>query len=97
MEAFGFSGRIWIFWKDDIIVDLMATHPQFVLLRVAEKDSQPWLLTFVYGSPSRQLRKKLWEDLKAQKLQITGLWISLGDFNSMLSKNEVNSNRSFSQ
>lgn len=97
VEAFGFSGGIWIFWRDNILVEIMATHPQFVLLRVADRKTQPWLLTFVYGSPSHQLRKKLWEDLRAQKLKVTGPWICLGDFNSVISEDEVNNSRSFSQ
>ena len=27
VEAVGFSGGIWIFWRDSILIDIVHTHP----------------------------------------------------------------------
>lgn len=74
----------------------IATHPQFILLKVHDKKSSDWFVSFVYGSPTTHLRRKLWEDMKLQNFHISGPWIVLGDFNCVLSANEVSNNHSFS-
>lgn len=95
VEAFGYSGGIWVFWQNNLHVDILATHPQLVLLKVAKEGESPVTMAFVYASPSYQLRRKLWNDLKAQKLHITDPWVSIGDFNSVLTENDTSNNRSF--
>ncbi|MBA0845310.1 hypothetical protein Goarm_022182 [Gossypium armourianum] len=32
----GFSRGVWILWKDTILVDIMALHPQVVTMRVRD-------------------------------------------------------------
>lgn len=32
VEAYGYSGGIWVFWKDSLKVDVLLPHPQFVHL-----------------------------------------------------------------
>lgn len=34
VEAVGFSGRIWLFWRDKFQITVLATHPQFLIVRV---------------------------------------------------------------
>ena len=34
VEAVGFSGGIWIFWNSSLVIDVVHTHPQFILLNV---------------------------------------------------------------
>lgn len=34
VEAVGFREGIWLFWKADVEVKILATYPQFVLLKV---------------------------------------------------------------
>ena len=34
VEAVGFSGGIWIFWNSSLVIDVVHTHPQFILLKV---------------------------------------------------------------
>lgn len=43
----------------------------------------------VYASPAYDLRKKLWMDLTAARYSIRGPWVSMGDFNTVLNKEEV--------
>ena len=63
VEAVGFSGGIWVFWIDNLFIDIIQTHPQFILLRVQQGRSSPWFFSIAYVSPSPILRKRLWQDL----------------------------------
>ncbi|XP_019186538.1 PREDICTED: uncharacterized protein LOC109181240 [Ipomoea nil] len=54
-----------------------------------------WLLSVVYGSPNMQLRRKLFADLSSQDLGLQGPWLSVGDFNSVLKKEEVSNSDTF--
>ena len=35
VEALGFSGGIWLFWKENLHLKIIKTHPQFLHVRVA--------------------------------------------------------------
>ncbi|KAJ8419338.1 LOW QUALITY PROTEIN: hypothetical protein Cgig2_024013 [Carnegiea gigantea] len=45
-------------------------------------------ITFVYGMNQEQLRESLWSDLQALAQHITEAWCILGDFNSILYKED---------
>ncbi|XP_019157735.1 PREDICTED: uncharacterized protein LOC109154388 [Ipomoea nil] len=96
VEAIGFSGGIWVFWKTDIVVQVSNTHPQFVLLRVTEGSNQPWNLSFVYGSPDYILRRQLFTDLSQEGLNFEGPWLSIGDYNSVFEGPQVTWTRGLS-
>lgn len=89
VEALGFSGGIWAFWKDDWEVKITNSHPQFITMEIHDRTHTKWYLTVVYASPNVQLRRKLWAALKTsdQKLGIPHL--IAGDFNSVTSAEEV--------
>ncbi|XP_073045682.1 uncharacterized protein [Primulina eburnea] len=93
VEATGFSGGIWVFWQDDMKLEIVHTHSQFVLVRVKVGHQALWLLSIVYGSPNATLRKKLWHDLSLDNLNIEGPWCSIGDYNSVISDDEIEPQR----
>lgn len=88
IEAVGFSGEIWLFWKQIVDIESIVTHPQFVLFLV-NHDTVKWYLSVVYDSLNAQLKRKLWEELDHAILKIDGPWISLGDFNVVSGRDEV--------
>ena len=59
VEAMGFSGGIWVFWKDDLLADIVKTHPQFVHMKIYAQGKPPRLISVIYGSPTPSLRKSL--------------------------------------
>ena len=63
VEALGYSGGIWLFWKDSLTINIIKTHPQFILDDVVERVNKHWLLSVVYGSPNHTLRSNLRQDL----------------------------------
>lgn len=90
VEAFGFSGGIWVLWKGHIQIEVVATNTQFIVVRVEDNMRCSWHCSFVYGSPDSGLRQRLWQKLDRVALQVDGAWLTVGDFNSVLSPDEVN-------
>ncbi|XP_019186593.1 PREDICTED: uncharacterized protein LOC109181296 [Ipomoea nil] len=80
VEAVGFSGGIWVFWRDP----------------VEENNQPPWLIASMYGSPTHHLRRRLRKDLRHSERNITGSWTASGDFNAVTSRDETSNYISFS-
>lgn len=89
VEAVGFSGGIWVFWKDEYAVNIISTHPQFVVFKVRNRGDEPWFLAIVYGSPNSRLRQRLWMDLVPDRIGILRAWLVVGEFNAVVSNDEV--------
>lgn len=65
VDAVGFSGGIWCFWKRrQISIDVVSTSKYCVLLKVNPRSPNPWLLAVLYGSPQERLRDELWTELR---------------------------------
>ncbi|XP_019173843.1 PREDICTED: uncharacterized protein LOC109169419 [Ipomoea nil] len=95
VEAIGFSGGIWVLWKNNVTLDIIQTHPQFLAVQVNEVGLEPWALSFVYGSPNLQLRRKLFAELSCRNLNLQGPWLSVGDYNSVTCQGEVSNPDTF--
>ncbi|KAG8475227.1 hypothetical protein CXB51_032054 [Gossypium anomalum] len=94
VEAVGFSGGIWIRWKDTISVDILGNHSQFIFFKISGKSYRhPVLVTFVYGSPNSQKRKQLWDALKHTVPMDETPWLAIGDFNVILDSREKRGDR----
>ncbi|KAA3479952.1 reverse transcriptase [Gossypium australe] len=86
VEAVGYSGGIWVGWKDSIQITIVRNHPQFIFLRVDNYiPNKSFFISFVYGSPDRSKQKLLWEGLHAVAPNISSPWLIMGDFNAILS------------
>lgn len=83
VEAVGMSSGIWVLWRNDISVSIYKTHRQFILLNMRDNQGKSWMMAMVYGSPTRSLRQKLWNDLGKTKCGIEEPWITMGDFNAV--------------
>ncbi|KAH1090331.1 hypothetical protein J1N35_017588 [Gossypium stocksii] len=89
VEAIGYSGGIWIGWKDTVRLEVICSHPQNILTRIWQFPSvHPIFITFVYGSPNRKIRQVLWKDLRKSKLVGQIPWMVISDFNAILSSSE---------
>ncbi|XP_019160870.1 PREDICTED: uncharacterized protein LOC109157416 [Ipomoea nil] len=95
VESVGYSGGIWLFWNDTLSIEILYTHPQFISFQVTEIGSLPWLMSAVYGSPNLALRRRLFADLSGQFFEPQGPWLTVGDFNSITNRSEVNGSESF--
>ncbi|KAL4323711.1 hypothetical protein GQ457_11G030340 [Hibiscus cannabinus] len=89
VEADGFSGGIWVLWKQSVRVDVLAVSNQFVHARCWDnRTSRSFFVTFVYASPNRQKRNGLWHSLDALRPINDMAWVLGGDFNAITSSSE---------
>ncbi|XP_057745165.1 uncharacterized protein LOC130963033 [Arachis stenosperma] len=83
-EAQGYSGGIWIMWKDpDLDIRVVQSKMQFVHMIMKNGSNESWALTAVYASPQESRRKELWVELKRISVTLTGGWLVVGDFNDI--------------
>ncbi|KAK5793701.1 hypothetical protein PVK06_034854 [Gossypium arboreum] len=86
VEAVGFSGGIWVGWKDSIHIRIIQNHPQFIFLCVNNLiPDKSILISFLYGSPNGSKRKLLWEGLQSIAPHNFTPWLIMGEFNAILS------------
>ncbi|KAL4383861.1 hypothetical protein GQ457_15G017010 [Hibiscus cannabinus] len=89
VEAHGFSGGIWILWRDSVWFDVLAVSNQYVHVVCRPIDgSTCFFITFVYASPEVRKRNFLWDQLRALEPAGGELWVLGGDFNVISSITE---------
>lgn len=76
-------------WRNCLYVTICKTHPQFILLNMSDTYNKKWMMPMVYGSPTKKLREKLWNDLGRAKCGIEDPLIAVGDFNAVTCMDEV--------
>lgn len=96
VEAIGFSGGIWVFWDEVLDIQIIRTHPQFVVTEV-RNNNKVWNIIFVYTSPEPSIRERLWKDLRSERLNLHNEWLAVGDFNAVTNMEEVSNPSTFNQ
>ncbi|KAJ8430951.1 hypothetical protein Cgig2_003535 [Carnegiea gigantea] len=84
------KGRLWLAWnpKEYKVVVLQITE-QFIHTRATQLYSQKDIYaTFVYGFNHAQQRAPMWADLETISHQMQEAWCVLGDFNTILRKED---------
>ncbi|XP_057739670.1 uncharacterized protein LOC130956669 [Arachis stenosperma] len=85
VDAVGHAGGIWCLWDSSVwSVDVLEHDKQFVHLKVSSNNSNPWLITAIYGSPQWATRRTLCQSLKLYAANVNLPWCLVGDFNAML-------------
>ncbi|KAA3465253.1 LINE-1 reverse transcriptase isogeny [Gossypium australe] len=98
VEAVGFSGGIWVGWKDSVRIQIIHNHPQFILFLINDHVSNNnFFLTFVYGNLDKSKRKTLWDVLKSVMPPKSIPWILMGDFNAILAPEDKQSPHTISK
>lgn len=88
IEVDGFSGGIWLLWKEaSVQVEVVFNKKQFMHTKVLV-NRRSMLLTTVYGRPKASNYSKLWKDIRTLASTIKDLWVLIGNFNAMLSSDE---------
>ncbi|XP_061371392.1 uncharacterized protein LOC133313981 [Gastrolobium bilobum] len=89
-DAVGFSGSIWLLWDPSVVrLEIVQSHFQFIHTRISWiHEHKEEFITFVYGSPRRQERRQLWENLNQLRNTVTLPCMLMGDFNSYIHSSE---------
>ena len=88
VEAIGFSGGIWIFWNENIDVEILENHRQYIHMQVDDRRGTNCLITAIYASPVPTVRKQLWINLNRLALGMGDPWLIGGDFNAFIHASE---------
>ncbi|XP_074303688.1 uncharacterized protein LOC141638174 [Silene latifolia] len=82
INAIGFSGGIWVYWKTDVVtVNPVMEHQQFMTFEISRNGEHPWFFTAVYASPDPSNRRELWAELENFASNNNIPWMIAGDFN----------------
>ena len=84
----GFSGGMWILWRDFITVKVALNHKQFVHFKIISSNGLKSWVTAVYASPIPTVQRELWYHLANIASQMTDPWLVGGDFNAILYAHE---------
>lgn len=91
MDAAGFSGGIWMFWRSNqVTVTAFEEHSQHLTVKISKLGETPWLFSAIYASPDSGRRRELWRKLEEVKDNFNGPWLLAGDFNETMSIEERN-------
>jgi len=89
IEAQGFSGGIWLFWKSQLVqVQIIDSDNQFVSMEVTVNNLPTWIFTAVYASPHETLRRSFWHQMNVFSEQNSQPWLLAGDFNETRNMSE---------
>lgn len=82
VDAVGFSGGIWIYWKSELVsVEPIIKHDQHITMNITRVGGLPWYFTAVYASPDPLKRRELWKELEDFACTHNQPWLLAGDFN----------------
>ncbi|KAK9016677.1 hypothetical protein V6N11_079172 [Hibiscus sabdariffa] len=82
VEARGFAGSIWVLWRDSINVDVLAVSNQYIhCFCSVPGEAVVFFATFIYASPDACMRRGLWSQLEALRLEGDTPWVLGGDLN----------------
>ncbi|XP_059277620.1 uncharacterized protein LOC132031700 [Lycium ferocissimum] len=82
------NGKIWVFVKEDVQVDIILDTVQVLTLHLSQIDGpQDITVSLIYASTDKATRIELWDALYYLSTQIHNPWQVGGDFNVIL--NEV--------
>ncbi|XP_021845043.2 uncharacterized protein [Spinacia oleracea] len=89
VDAQGFRGGIWLFWREEeVTVKVLDAHTQHITVEISKVGKEPWIFSAIYAIPDSTLRKQLWEALEDVKRRFSGPWLLGGDFNETISMDE---------
>ncbi|XP_074301475.1 uncharacterized protein LOC141632870 [Silene latifolia] len=82
VEAQGFSGGIWLFWKpEEVTLTPVILHAQHIIVEISRVGEIPWYYSAVYASPDAAKKEELWRELESFASTHTRPWLAMGDYN----------------
>ncbi|XP_018478413.2 uncharacterized protein LOC108849362 [Raphanus sativus] len=87
VDPIGLSGRLALMWKREVSVEVKFADKNIIDCCIRYR-GQCFFVTFVYGEPSQQGKRKVWERLMRLGAGRKESWGLLGDFNDILHNGE---------
>ncbi|XP_021835969.1 uncharacterized protein [Spinacia oleracea] len=82
VDAQGYSGGIWVYWKPELVnVDPIHQHQQYISMEITRNGEAPWYFSAIYASLDPSRRQDLWRELEEFATRNNKQWLLAGDFN----------------
>ncbi|KAJ1388113.1 Endonuclease/exonuclease/phosphatase [Sesbania bispinosa] len=89
IDLIGLSGGLCILWSRSLKVSISYHNNNFIQTFIEDVvEVKSWQATFIYGNPTFQQRRNLWDNIQAHRTNSARPWIILGDFNELLYHHE---------
>uniref|UniRef100_A0A2N9IIA7 Reverse transcriptase zinc-binding domain-containing protein n=1 Tax=Fagus sylvatica TaxID=28930 RepID=A0A2N9IIA7_FAGSY len=89
VDSVGKAGGLAIFWKAGVeMEEVYSDRFVIALLIYSDPPDAAWLLIAVHGPPYLALRKKFWSLMENIIGSFSGLWLMIGDLNSISGNSE---------
>ncbi|GLT82217.1 hypothetical protein SLE2022_006220 [Rubroshorea leprosula] len=89
VPASGFAGGLWLFWKSSgVHLSVLSSSAQVIHCSV-DYNAKNYLLSLVYVRPQAHFKESFWNDIESRSLTNTVSWVLMGDFNEIMSADEV--------
>ena len=92
VEAKGKAVGLCVMWKNGFLVREVEYNKNLIAVTVSDSVCE-WLMVGFYGLSYFSKKKKGWENLMACLESYPGPWMCMGDFNYVISKDEVSGGR----
>ena len=79
------GGGLALIWKNEVHLDVVNYTANHILAKIVGEDGFVWFLSGFYGWPEASENHKSWALLRHLRQIVDGLWVSIGDFNAILS------------
>ncbi|KAL0751744.1 hypothetical protein Bca101_033747 [Brassica carinata] len=83
VEPVGLSGRLALFWKTSLDVDILSANKRIIDLKV-KIGSLSFYVSCMYGDPIRARRNFVWNQLSTIGASRDDAWVLVGDFNELM-------------
>ncbi|GLT30193.1 hypothetical protein SLA2020_050080 [Shorea laevis] len=85
----GKAGGLWLFWRSSsVCLEVLHSSPQLIHCSISQQQVA-YLATFVYVQPHAAQKDLFWNQLNDLAQHITNSWVVMGDFNDILTVDEV--------
>lgn len=89
VEAVGFSGGIWMFWREDLVeVEVLPPSSQSISVIIRRPRERDWLFSAIYASPNLTNREELCEYMRGVSQAHNLPWLVAGDWNEVANAGE---------
>ncbi|CAL1395984.1 unnamed protein product [Linum trigynum] len=92
-EGGGRAGGVALWWKEEVLVQVMSSSLHHIDAKVIEKDGVVWRFTGVYGWSKNEDKHNMWELMTLLNDQWRGPWLCGGDFNQIVNSGEKSGGR----
>lgn len=85
----GSSGGLLLAWRTGVDLDCFVLNKNYISAWCySDPPNQPWLLSCIYGPPSRSDKPAFWDSFTSAGESFVNPWLCIGDLNHVLDQSE---------